>query len=405
MISDTTYLSSAFDQAWAEYQGKLEALRQKLYSSPLAREPADQARLHFWFMQAQAAAFNLVIAPKHSHPTFFVNTVFEPDVYTWMLPNADFLYRYAFVDGKQSYRISGRRGSSYFLEAQVISGFFGDPDLKLLKNYNFDSFTQGAEGEIDIVVGPEPTLVCPNWIETDAQSSNNVLVIREAFYNWGVESASELRIEQLGPEPLPLTELDEPEFIRRLAAASRFMSFCHHTFSGGLTEQVLAEVGTNRFLLVDTSKDEHAANPSAGYVPAIYDLQPDEALIIEVPTPKAHYWNLHLGDVWWQVTNFTYHQSSLNGHQVKFDKDGKARIVIAAEDPGVANWLDPVGILKGVALLRWYLSDDYPTPKTKLVKPEDLYAELPPETQWVSLEQRAEALAVRRHAVLRRYGH
>jgi hypothetical protein len=140
-------------------------------------------------------------------------------------------------------------------------------------------------------------------------------------------------------------------------------------------------------------------------VPCVYDLKPGEALLIEVDRPKARYWNIHLGDVWWQVTDFTHHQSSLNGHQAKSDSDGKVRIAIAGEDPGVANWLDTVGVWKGVALLRWYFTDSYPAPAARVVKVGDLRAELPDDTAWVTAEERLRTIAERREAVLRRYGH
>jgi hypothetical protein len=140
-------------------------------------------------------------------------------------------------------------------------------------------------------------------------------------------------------------------------------------------------------------------------VPAVYDLKPDEALLIEIARPDACYWNVHLGDVWWQVTDFTDRHSSLNGHQTVFDSDGKARIVISGDDPGVANWLDPVGNLKGVALVRWYFTNTYPTPAARVVKTNDLRGLLPPDTKWVTEEERRATIAARRGAVLRRYGH
>ena len=392
------------DAAWRAYQDEFETLRGMLYGSALAAEPANQARAHRWLMQAQALAYNLVIAPDQSRPRFFVNTVFEPGIYDWILPNADFLYRYAFVDGAGRFRITGRRGGSHFLEAQTIGGFFGDSDLKLLSTYDFDKFARNADGDFEIIVSAERPDDCPNWIAIDPARGNNTIIVREAFYDWNAEAKSELRIESLDP-PKPAAPPDEAEFIRRLGAASRFMWFCFKTFSGGLTQQVLDAVGTNRFLLVDTSKDEHASNPSAGYVPAVYDLKPGEAMIIEVDAPKARYWNLHLGDVWWQVTDFTHHQSSLNGHQAIPDGDGKVRIVIAAEDPGVANWLDPVGNPKGVALLRWYFTDSYPTPAARVVPARLVLTELPLDTVLVTPSQRREALAARQDAVLRRYGY
>jgi hypothetical protein len=392
------------DTAWRTYQAELETLRGQLYGSLLAAEPADQVRAHRWLMQAQALAYNLVIAPDPWQPRFFVNTVFEPGIYDWILPNADFLYRYAFVAGDGRYRISGRRGRSHFLEAQTIGGFFGDPDLKLLSTYDFDRFACDADGGFEIVVSAERPADCQNWIAIDSARVTNTIIVREAFYDWDLERKSELRIEALDP-PKPAGQPDEGAFIGRLGAASRYMRFCHKTFSGGLTQQVLDAIGTNRFLLVDTSKDEHASNPSAGYVPAVYDLKPDEALIIEVDAPRARYWNLHLGDVWWQVTDFTHHQSSLNGHQAVADSDGKVRIVIAAQDPGIANWLDPVGNMKGVALLRWYFTDSYPTPASRVVRAREVLAELPGDTALVGSEIRRTALVARRDAVLRRYGY
>jgi hypothetical protein len=398
------HLSAAMEAAWQKYLLDLEALRQGIYASELAVDPADQARAHYWFMQAQAAAFNLVIAPKQSQPVFSINTVFEPNLYTWLLPNADFLYRYVFFDGTRNFLIRGKRGSSHFLEAQTISGFWGDPELRLLASYDFERFALGSDGTFEIAVGPAPPEGGGNWIATDPNSANNTMIVREAFYDWVNERPAELRIESVEPDERP-TPPAEPEFIRRLEAASRMMQFCFKTFSGGLTQDVVKAVGTNNFLLVDTSKDEHAANPSAGYVPVVYDLQADEALIIELEAPKARYWNLHLGDVWWQVTDYTYHQSSLNGHQVAIDRDGKARLVIALRDPGVANWLDPVGNLRGVALLRWYFTDHYPVPITRRVPFDRLWAELPEDTIKVDFSERQRALTLRRDAVLRRYGH
>jgi hypothetical protein len=395
--------SPGLDAAWRAYQDVLKTLRRRMLASSLAADPADRARAQYWLMQAQAASFNLVIGPRQSRPTFFVNTVFEPNLYTWLLPNADFLYRYAFLDGAGRFRIRGKRGSSHFLEAQTISGFWGDPNLRLLATYDFDKFEPSGDGAFEIAVGPEPAPDCPNWIATDPASANNTMIIREAFYDWSSEQRSELSIEAVDPGSPPI-ELDEAALIARLEAASRMMEFCFRTFSGGLTEDVLKAVGTNRFLLVDTSKDEHASNPSAGYVPAVYELRADEALIVEVDVPEARYWNIHLGDVWWQVTDYTNRQSSLNGCQAVADSDGIIRIVISPRDPGIANWLDTGGNPKGVALLRWYFTRSYPTPAARRVPFDRVLAELPARTARVTAEARSRALAERRQAIRRRYG-
>jgi hypothetical protein len=319
-----------------------------------------------------------------------------------LLPNADFLYRYAFLDGARRFRIRGTRGSSHFLEAQTIRGFWGDPDLKLLQTYDFDRF-ESKGGGLEIGMGPESARDCANWIATDPSSPNNTLILREAFWDWSSERRAEVSIEPVDALAPP-AELDEAQLAQRLAAASRMMEFCFQAFSGGLTEDVLKAVGANRFRLIDTSKDEHAANPSAGYVPAVYELGEDEALLVEVTPPRARYLSIHLGDVWWQATDYTNRQSSLHGHQAVPDADGCVRIAISARDPGIANWLDTAGIPRGVALLRWYFTDSYPEPKARRLPLRDLPAALRSGSARVTPAARAQQLAARRAAVLRRYG-
>ena len=47
------------------------------------------------------------------------------------------------------------------------------------------------------------------------------------------------------------------------------------------------------------------------------------------------------------------HQCSLNISQATPDADGACTYIIAATDPGVANWLDPARINDGFGILRW----------------------------------------------------
>jgi hypothetical protein len=163
--------------AWRQYVDGFEQLRKDVFACEFARDPAERAKAQYWLLQAQAASYNLVVAPKQAYPSLFVNTVFEPNVYNWLLPNADFKYRYAFLDGKRSYRIHGQRGTSLHLDAQVMSGFWGDPDMRQLGNHDFARFT-ASDGTIDVTVGPESMRgTAAAWLDIDAQSSNNMLLI------------------------------------------------------------------------------------------------------------------------------------------------------------------------------------------------------------------------------------
>lgn len=391
------------DTAWRMLESGLDDILNRALSSSLNSTPADRARLYRWLLQAKAMVHNMIVAPDWDNPTFLTNTLFEPGTYSWLMPNPDFGYRYAFLHGARHYRIEGKPGTAHFLEAQVISGLWGDPAIRLLGNSNFADFTPEPDGSLSILVGPEAPGGGANWIATDPAGEPNILILRECFNDWQAERPAQLRIRALDAEPAAM-ELGAPGLASRLRAALPFVQFCYDVFGGGLSESVWGVVGLNRFQLLDTSRDADAANPSASYLPMIYALADDEALIIEVEVPAARYWSLHVGDLWLQASDYVHHQSSLNGHQIQIDADGRARLIISKQDPGFANWLDPVGRLDGICILRWYMSDRHPIPSTQLVKIDALSRHLPSEAGRVDAKTRAAIVARRTDAVLSRYG-
>jgi len=134
-----------------------------------------------------------------------------------------------------------------------------------------------------------------------------------------------------------------------------------------------------------------------------YELEPDEALILEVQPPEGLYWSYSVGNPWWETIHYGRHQSSLNGHQIHLDADGAARVVLCATDPGIANWLDTAGHSNGAMILRCVRTETAPTPHSRVVKFDDLASSLPPDTRRVSPEERSAALAARRQAVANRF--
>ncbi len=84
-----------------------------------------------------------------------------------------------------------------------------------------------------------------------------------------------------------------------------------------------------------------------------FQLQPDEALVVTLDTLGAKYVGFQLTDPWAISTDYIEHQGSLNNHQAVPNADGTFTYVIAARDPGVANWLDTSGLADGFFQIRW----------------------------------------------------
>ena len=70
------------------------------------------------------------------------------------------------------------------------------------------------------------------------------------------------------------------------------------------------------------------------YSGGVYDLQADEALLIEVVVPvQPAYMGFHLSNLWGESLDYANHTCSLNGFQSEPDPDGAVRYVVAETDP------------------------------------------------------------------------
>jgi hypothetical protein len=199
--------------------------------------------------------------------------------------------------------------------------------------------------------------------------------------------------------------LDEQQIVDRLDRAILFIRFIVGTWAVKLTKALLENAGYNVIYLESFAADQGAGNnPAATYPTALWSLAPDEALILECEVPRAPYWGVQLGDIHWQVLDYTYHQTSLNGHQAHLDRDGRFRAVVSHKDPGVANWLDPIGNEKGILIFRFYRAEQAVTPSIQTVRLSELRDHLPEGTPSMSPAQRSKSLKARSHASKQRYG-
>ncbi len=133
-----------------------------------------------------------------------------------------------------------------------------------------------------------------------------------------------------------------------------------------------------------------------------FDVPPDKALLIEWQPPAAQLWSVQLANAWWESLDYINHLSSYNSSQAVADPDGVFRFVIAHEDPGLANWLDPTGHPEGSLLFRLQGASEARDPVLKLVDRASLHQYLPEDAVRVTAEQRRELLERRRrHAAVR----
>jgi hypothetical protein len=310
--------------------------------------------------------------------------------YKWGMECPDCIYVGSALKGGSTYRLWGTRGSARYLGLQVMSG------MASTSNALIDDFKLGPDGEFEIILSAEPHE--GNWLPLDETAT--MLVVRHFFYDWETEVPVTMFIEPLS-EPTETEERTNVETqvatARQVIALGDFVEENLNFFLGFSNPEA-----PNTFL---PPLDGTAMGAAAENRPVIgsWKLGPDEALIIEVTPPEGLYWSYSLGNLWWETIDYGNRQSSLNGFQAVTDDDGKVRVVVAHQDPGLANWLDTAGHSEGPIILRCVRTETAPVPITKLVSFDRLADELPSDTRWVSPGERAAAIEVRRRAVSRRF--
>jgi len=216
--------------------------------------------------------------------------------------------------------------------------------------------------------------------------------VRQRSYDWGVERDARLAIERLDAAPVkpaPTVRQTDQALRALLGGFAARLSRTWLRYQKSVLERGLV----NRLEMTDFG----GAVPLQWYWQGLYQLEPDEALILETELPlRRRYWNVQLNDELWNAVEFVHRQSSLNGHQARVDSDGRFRAVIALEDPGVHNWLDPGDTRQGMLIGRWYDCDRWPTPTLTRVPLAQLRAHLPADTPLCSTAERAVALRARR---------
>jgi protein-S-isoprenylcysteine O-methyltransferase Ste14 len=126
------------------------------------------------------------------------------------------------------------------------------------------------------------------------------------------------------------------------------------------------------------------------YAGGVFELEPDEALIIESRIPSRRSTSAST----WETSGasrstYANRHTSLNGFQVEPDADGVLRYVVAHRDPGVPNWLDTTGHREGFLTPRWAYSqqpppDRWPTIRAQKVRFDEIRKHLPADTRTVS---------------------
>jgi len=379
-----------------EYLGDLEGAVAELANTWHPEDPRFRADVYRQTMMSLSYSYFAYFHATPEHPDWA--PLWNP-VYT-LQPNPDDIYLYSPIRGDLRYRVSGNRGTVKLLSFTAqrhMSGMVDDISQIGCHTETDDvelELEHGKEFEV-IFSATRPAGYAGKWAPIHPEATG--LFLRFRSYDWENEIDPTLSIECLDPVP-PKPRLGQDEIVARIREMAKFparKTRSYYRLQNGVKERV----GFNVFEPLRMQ----GALAKQVYWPAVFQLDDGEALIIETDLPQHRpYWNIQLNDPYFNALEYVYRFSSLNGHTAMLGSDGKFRAVIALEDPGVPNWLDPAGYKEGGIYGRWFDCDTNPVPVIERVPLAELRRHLPADTPVVTPEERAEQLRRRVRACQRR---
>ncbi|MFE4500050.1 DUF1214 domain-containing protein [Rhodococcus sp. NPDC056743] len=413
-VSITEPANDNLDAAWAKLCDDLRSAGDLIAGDPVAADPKMRSAGYRYLLNLLNAGLEQMVFS--ADPEYPEVGHLQDNTKRYATESPDCLFGHATLDVKGTYRLTGTGGRARYLGLTLYDSvnLYENLDREALARRDFATafkaatggtlgaisnpggITLDADGNFDVIISAES--YAGNWLAMDPAATK--LMIRQYFYDWENEEPYHISIERLdetGSGPIA----DPVVIASQVARVGEFVD----GYSDYWAAMYAARSGNVNVLRTQPPVSDTYASDS-GYIAyggGSFEIADDEAVILEVSPPACHFWNIHLGDYWGQSLDYTFRQTSLNGHQATLD-NGVFRAVVAHRDPGVANWLDTAGNRFIRCVYRWWLaeSDDLPTPTVKVVKFSDLEQELA-GVERISADKRKSVLDRRRRAVLARY--
>ncbi|BBY05896.1 hypothetical protein [Mycobacterium noviomagense] len=250
------------------------------------------------------------------------------------LDNPDTLYFGTRVLPDHDYVITGKRGTTTDLSFQLLGGEYTDDNVP---------GSQVAFDDRELDIAEDGSFGWRLRPTTPGQ-----LVIREVYGDWSQQrgTVAIARLDTAGTAPPPLTR---QTIEKRYATAGKQLVQRVKTWLQ-FPQWFYLNIPVNTMVAPRLTPGGLATQySSAGH----FDLQPGQALVITVPVSDAPYLGFQLGSMWYISLDYINHQTSLNATQAQADSDGKIRIVVADQNPGVTNWVETLGHRRGFLQFRW----------------------------------------------------
>ena len=381
-------------EAWRAFCRRLEAAGDRLLDDDFPGSPRDRAEgvRHL----ARLAVFGLQWALEFADPDFPAFHRYDDDIVKWGGPNVDNTYLRARIRGDAAYRIWGR---APHVSDFILSTHEGDMQLEqygVFAERSLRDLVVARDGSFDVFLGGQER--GPGWVPLDPAATH--VLVRQYFDDWDEQEPAELHIEQVDRSADAPAALAPERVADGLEEAAEWIERSLVYWNDYLRR--MRDAAPANQLSPPTTPPGGASDILYGG--GFWELDEDQALVVECEVPEARSWSIQLYTLgWFESLDVLNRQGSLNGRQIHVDGDGRFRVVLSHADPRVPNWLDTEGRHEGSLSYRWVWSSTSPAPSTSVVALDEVREHLPDDHPSVTAAERRERIADRRVHLERRF--
>jgi hypothetical protein len=322
----------------------------------VAFDDVDVAEGYRYLLHMLRYGVDCMVESDPERPRF---VLMADDVTKFYGDNNDGRYFITQISGDRAYRVRGNRGDAVYLSFQSHHGpDRGNPNQLTTDNLNSTRIDFGRDGDFEVVIGgPERA---SNWLRLDDDAT--VVILRTYYQDLPHAVRARVEIEPLEPvgaAPPWTTETmaERLQALRNLLAMSLRIGPAPVDQWNTYAEPFQFRVDIPAW-----------GTPDNAYARCYFHLADDEALVVDGEMPACTYMSVQAWNIYTQTLDYRYHCTSRNGTQIALEPDGTFRVVLAATDPGVPNWIDTAGHRIGCLFVRWMLADIVPdTPRATVV--------------------------------------
>jgi len=263
------------------------------------------------------------------------------------MDNPDFRYWVGDIRDDRRYRITGAIGDAVYLSVTAYASS-GGLTASASARIDSDSLTVDADGRFALTLSREAPADGGDWLELPEGAS--AVWVRQFHHDAAHDRLGWCRIDPVDDVAVP-PAIDPDRFARHLERLGRGIAVFPTVFASSIRHD-LAHPNEIRHWS-EMAGGAAFTEPDIHYLRGSWQLDEDEALVIEGNVVPCRYWNVLLYSRFLNSLDYRSRTVSRTGGTARL-VDGRYRIVISATDPGgPGDWLDSEGRSFGMFVFRF----------------------------------------------------